>query len=414
MSIKEVLAVPPVQAVALSVQAAGGRAWLVGGAVRDALLGRVSKDLDLEVHGLEAEVLQRVLGGLGRPKAVGRSFGVFKVVLAGAELDVGLPRGDSAAGGRGEVVGDPSLTIEEACLRRDLTINAIAADPLTGELCDPTGGQRDLVARRLCAVSATRFGDDPLRALRVARFAGVLGFAPDAELRGLCAVQSLAEVPGERILPELEKLLLQAPRPSVGLEVGEQTGVLPQVVGRLDWDGAAVDRAAALSAELDQPMERLAVLLAVWLSQHADVEAVLDRLRLHRSGGVPVRERVLRLVEWQGRVTATWGASELRHAAERVPVRWLLWSAAALDPTLPWRELWTLAVEAGVGEGPLPILVRGRDLVAAGVPAGPALGRALTAVREAQLNGTVATRSEALELATAGSRQVGDADPAGR
>lgn len=414
MSIKEVLAVPPVQAVALSVQAAGGRAWVVGGAVRDALLGRVSKDLDLEVHGLQAEVLQQVLGGLGRPKAVGRSFGVFKIVLAGAELDVGLPRGDSAAGGRGEVVGDPSLTIEEACLRRDLTINAIAADPLTGELCDPTGGQRDLAAQRLRAVSTSRFGDDPLRALRVARFAGVLGFAPDQELRELCAAQSLAEVPGERILPELEKLLLQSPRPSIGLDVGEQTGVLPQVVGHLAWDGAALDRAAALTRARQQPMERLALLLAVWLDQHVDAEAVLERLRLHRSGGVPVRERVLRLVDWRRRVTAHWGATELRRAAETVPVRWLLWTAAALDPALPWRELWTLAEDAGVAEGPLPVLVRGRDLVAAGVAAGPALGRALAAVREAQLEGTVATRAQAVALATAGFLPAGDADPTGR
>lgn len=404
MSIKKALALPPVQAVALSVAAAGGRAWLVGGAVRDALLGRSNKDIDLEVHGLDGDVLGRVLGGLGRPKAVGRSFGVFKITLAGLELDVALPRGDSQSGVRGEVSGDPHLSIEDACFRRDLSINAIAADPLTGEICDPTGGRADLVARRLRAVDDRRFGDDPARALRVARFAAVLNFAVTPELLDLCAQQDLGAVPGERLLPELEKLLA-SPTASNGLRVAAESGVLQAILPAIGegWESAAAgaDRAAVRAGGLEGAGRRLAVRLAVLLASTTpgEAEAGLDRLRVYSTGGYKVRDVTLACVAAQAEVHDDMGPTALRELAESVPLVELFTVAASLRPTLDLGALRASAREAGVEDGPLPALVQGRDLVKAGVPPGPALGRVLAQIRAAQVQGTVTTRQEAVALA---------------
>jgi tRNA nucleotidyltransferase (CCA-adding enzyme) len=206
-----------------ALAARGGRPFVVGGAVRDALLGLPSKDLDLEVFGLPADTVRQVLAGFGPVNAVGEAFTVFK--LSGLEgidgaVDVSLPRRDSKAGPghRGIVaVGDPSLTLEEASRRRDFTINALLFDPLRGELHDPHGGTRDLEARVLRAVDAGHFGEDPLRALRAVQLAARFELAVEPATAGLCRSMPLRELPAERVLGEIEKLLLEARRPSLGL-----------------------------------------------------------------------------------------------------------------------------------------------------------------------------------------------------
>src|SRR5262245_31628957 len=160
--------------IAKDVRDEGGRALLVGGWVRDELLGRAPKDLDLEVFGLTADRLRPLLERLGRVETVGESFAVYKVIasrggLGGQDaIDVALPRRESKAG-RGHkgfiVEGDPALPIEEAARRRDFTINAISRDPLTNEIVDPFDGRRDLQERRLRVVDPRTFIDDSLRVL---------------------------------------------------------------------------------------------------------------------------------------------------------------------------------------------------------------------------------------------------------
>src|SRR5262249_40413415 len=122
--------------LASAIRDAGGRALIVGGWVRDRLLGLASTDIDLEVFGLPAARVRAVLEAAGRVETVGASFQVFKL----GQIDVSLPRRDSKSG-RGhrgfEVTGDPSMSIEEAARRRDFTINAISWNPLTGEYLDP-------------------------------------------------------------------------------------------------------------------------------------------------------------------------------------------------------------------------------------------------------------------------------------
>jgi tRNA nucleotidyltransferase (CCA-adding enzyme) len=172
------------RAVARAVDAAGGRALLVGGWVRDRLLGRAAKDIDLEVYGLDAVRLKALLTDFGSVNTVGESFTVYKV----AGLDVSLPRRESKAGRghRGFVVaGDPTMSPEDAARRRDFTVNAIAWDPLgpDEELVDPFNGRRDLEARVLRMVDAATFADDSLRVLRAVQFAARFDMTLDAESR---------------------------------------------------------------------------------------------------------------------------------------------------------------------------------------------------------------------------------------
>src|SRR5688572_14552597 len=132
---------------------------------------RSAKDWDLEVYGVAPERLREILDRFGPVNVVGEAFTVYKL---GAHLDVSIPRRErkSGRGHRAFVIeGDPSMTFEDAARRRDFTINAILQDPLTGELIDPFGGQKDIDAYVLRAVSAETFVEDSLRVLRAAQFA---------------------------------------------------------------------------------------------------------------------------------------------------------------------------------------------------------------------------------------------------
>ncbi len=217
--------------IARAVKDAGGRALLVGGCVRDMLLGRVPKDYDLEVYGLPPERLRRLARRFGTVSEVGAAFGILKLrAPTGVEIDLSLPRRDSkiGPGHRGFAVRtDPFMSVEEACRRRDFTINAMAADPLTGELFDPFGGYGDLQARVLRVTDAERFGDDPLRVMRGLQFAARFGLTADEDSKRVmrAMVPSLRELPKERFLDEWRKLLLQAPQPSIGLRLGMELGV---------------------------------------------------------------------------------------------------------------------------------------------------------------------------------------------
>ena len=218
---------PPIHEIATAVRDAGGRAVVVGGWVRDHLLGVRSKDVDVEVFGLDVARLESLLAGFGKVHAVGRAFGVFRV--GDVDVDFSLPRRDSkrGPGHRGfDVAPDPSLDFAQAALRRDLTVNSIGIDPLTTEVLDPHGGRGDLERRVLRATDPARFPEDPLRGLRVAQLAARLEMAPDDELIALCGTLDLGELSGERVFEEFRKLLLRAAKPSLGFKVLEGTGLL--------------------------------------------------------------------------------------------------------------------------------------------------------------------------------------------
>lgn len=203
------------------VKEAGGKAYFVGGVVRDQLLNKKSKDIDIEVFGLKPEMLPPLLGP--SVKFCGESFGVFKV----DDIDISSPRRERkvGAGHTGfDVDVDPFMSLKEAASRRDFTINAIYYDPLENKYEDPYDGISDLSARRLDVVS-DRFKEDPLRVLRGMQFCS--RFNLRATNRTIIACKLLKgtfkELAKERVWGEWEKWAGRSVVPSVGLEFLVQT-----------------------------------------------------------------------------------------------------------------------------------------------------------------------------------------------
>ena len=438
--------------LATAVKTAGGRAVIVGGWVRDDLLGRPGKDFDIEVFGVDAERLRRIVETFGRVDAVGESFTVYKV----AGLDVSLPRRESKTG-RGHrgftVEGDPDLSFEEAARRRDFTINAMARDPLTGELIDSFHGEADLGARILRMVDARTFGEDSLRVLRAVQFAARFNLTIDPATADLCRTIALDDLPSERIWGEIEKLLLLAERPSIGLRLAWDLGIvhtlLPELVPLAtcaqepEWHPEGdvwthtlmvVDEARRRIGDLDRGRS-MAVMLAALCHDIAKPETtivadgrirspgheeagvapttrVLDRLNVHTLDGYDVRHTVLGLVAQHLKPNAFYKAPQpvsdgaFRRLAQKVDLELL---ARLSDADCHGRggsfdcsaTDWFLERARALGvqhEAPAP-LVLGRHLIALGVAPGPAMGTMLKVLYERQLDGEITSVEEGIEAA---------------
>jgi tRNA nucleotidyltransferase (CCA-adding enzyme) len=199
------------------------RAYLVGGGVRDVLLGRpLGRDFDLEVFGLDYEALRQALGRWGRTDLVGRSFGVVKLTTgSGLTCDFTVPRRDSkvAAGHKGfHIEFDPTITPRQAAARRDFTINSLMYDPRSGEVLDFFGGQADLKEKVLRHVGAA-FAEDPLRVWRGMQFAGRfdLRVAPATAALARQIKNTHSELAVERVREEWFKWAQAGGHPSAGL-----------------------------------------------------------------------------------------------------------------------------------------------------------------------------------------------------
>ncbi len=440
------------RAVAEAVREAGGRALIVGGWCRDRLLGLASKDIDLEVFALPADRLRALLERFGAVQTVGESFTVYKV----GPIDVALPRRESKVG-RGhrgfEVRGDPGMSFEEAARRRDFTINAIALDPLTGDWLDPFGGREDLRRRLLRAVDPRTFPEDSLRVLRAVQFAARFDLTLDAATAAICRDIPLDDLPAERICGEMEKLLLQARRPSIGFALALELLVVDRLFPEMralvgcpqepDWHPEGdvwvhtlmvVDNAVDQSADLDRP-RRLAIMLGAvchdfgkpattefrdgrirsFDHEDAGVEPALrflDRLNVHTVGGFPVRAQVVGLTAhhlkpgmWY-KVRDEVGDGAFRRLAQKVDLE-LLARLARADCTGRTGEFDCSAMDwfvdrarsLGVEHRPPAPLLLGRHVVALGVPPGPRVGEILKRVYERQLDGKIATPDEAIAAA---------------
>ena len=369
--------------------------YLVGGAVRDRLLGRPVTERDWVVVGATpAELLAQGF----RP--VGKDFPVFLHPRSKEEYALARTERKAGRGYTGFVTCfDPSVTLEADLRRRDLTINAMAEDE-NGRIIDPYGGQRDLAGRWLRHVSAA-FAEDPLRVLRVARFAAryaPLGFrvAPETLelMRQISASGELADLVPERVWQELERALGEA-RPRLFIDLLRACGalgwLLPELDQRLECDGGeplleALERVAMLSP---QPEVRLALLLhdldpeqppgtaAHRAANLRLIDQICDRCR------IPNRHRQLaRLLAAQS-LTA--------HAALRLDAAALLQLLDSLDA---WRrperfEQFLLAAEADAGRWPA--------LAAeSGYPQAAWIRRLLAACRQndaGQLSGTLSGKA---------------------
>ena len=205
--------------IAGDIRSAGGRAFLVGGWVRDALLGKDCRDYDIEVYDLTQDELVPILKKYGRTNLVGKAFGVIHLAMKGLSLDFSFPRTESKVGygHRGFVVHtDEKLSFKEAALRRDFTINAMGMELPELTLCDPYGGIDDLKKGLLRHVGPA-FVEDSLRILRGVQFASRFALTLSPETVELCRTLTLADLSVERLFEEFKKWLLKPGKPSLGL-----------------------------------------------------------------------------------------------------------------------------------------------------------------------------------------------------
>ena len=206
--------------IAGDIREAGGRAFLVGGWVRDALLGESCRDYDVEVYDMAQDALVPILSKYGRTNLVGKAFGVIHLAMKGLSLDFSFPRTESKVGygHRGFVVHtDEKLSFKEAALRRDFTINAMGMELPELTLCDPYGGIDDLKTHTLRHVGPA-FAEDSLRILRGVQFASRFGCTLAPDTVELCRTLSLDDLSVERLFEEFKKWLLKPGKPSLGLK----------------------------------------------------------------------------------------------------------------------------------------------------------------------------------------------------
>jgi tRNA nucleotidyltransferase (CCA-adding enzyme) len=428
-----------------------GRPRLVGGGVRDWLLGLTSTDFDIEVGGVDFEGLRRALARFGATDVVGRSFGVIKVRgQSGAEYDFSLPRRESktGAGHRGfAVLPDATLGDADAAARRDFTVNAVALDPFSGEVIDPFGGRADLAARVLRHTSAA-FAEDPLRVLRAFQLAARFDFTLAPETAALCRemVPSYAELPVERVWAEWDKWAVKSVRPSRGIEVLEQTGWIvhfPEVAAlrgtpqESEWHpegdvlthtGHCLDALVSLPEWTGAPAPRRRMLSFAVLAhdfgkpattQHAERRGVLRWVSPgHESAGGPLADSFLRrigapldldapvralvvhhLAHHHGR-EGDFSDTQVRRLARKLApatiddLALVMASDAMGRPPLPSAGILALIGRLRVRALSLALesaaprpLILGRHLIAMGRPPGPEFKPILDAAFEAQLDG---------------------------
>jgi tRNA nucleotidyltransferase (CCA-adding enzyme) len=443
-----------------AIRDAGGRALLVGGCVRDLLMGLQPKDWDVEVYGIEPVELRALLDQFGPVNVVGEAFTVYKL---GSDLDVSLPRRErkSGRGHRAFVIeGDPSMSTEDAARRRDFTINAILEDPLTGEVIDPFGGREDIQKKLLRAVSVDTFGEDSLRVLRAAQLAARFEFDVETDTMALCRAIDLTDLPAERVWGEVEKLLLLASRPSLGLDWLRKLRAVEQVFPELnslievpqdpEWHPEGdvfvhtllvTDRARELIGDLSYP-KQVTVMLAALAHDFgkpattelidgrlrsrgheeagvAPTKSFLARLNIHTLDGYDVHGQVIALVREHLKPGEFFkkrdevGDGAFRRLARRCELE-LLYRVAKADSlgrNAEWvpREQWYTADaqewfiqrarELDVEQRPPAPILLGRHLLEMGLEPGPRVGEITKAIYEMQLDGRVLTLGDAKNAA---------------
>lgn len=403
--------------VVFRLQKAGFTAFWAGGCVRDDLLGRTPADYDVATSARPDQV--RDVFGHRRTLAVGAAFGVITVLgpRAAGQVEVATFRTDEAYTDGRHPAGVVFSTPEFDAQRRDFTINGLFLDPATGQVHDYVGGQADLKAGivRAIGVPAMRFGEDHLRMLRAVRFAAAFGFALDPATRA--AIEAMrhlvTSVSAERIAAELRAMVTRPGRRRA-LALLDETGlareVLPEVApptGPGPEHAAAAarwDEAAAIIEAIDEPELGQALAALFEPVAAAPLRQAAGRLRL--------ANRDTKLAAWLLDAVAALGQAAAGELASRPWSQVQPWLAH--DDAFLLADLLRARAAAGQGDAAAaawvtaqlerpreeldpPPLLTGRDLMAAGVPEGKAVGAMLAALRAKQLDGKIASRAAALE-----------------
>ena len=458
---------PAVLSLVEAVREDGGRVYMVGGTLRDFLLDKAYKDLDLLVTGLPQAGLTRLLRRRGRVQRVGQAFGVLKFLPRewdAEPIDIALPRVETSTGvGHRdfEVAFDHTLPVEIDLARRDFTINAMAFDLSNERLIDPFGGRADLDGRLLRQVSPVAFPEDPLRMLRGVQFASRFGLRVEPETRSAMAshAASIITVAPERIAMELQKLF-RASRPSHGFVLMHEVGLLPHLFPEIERLTAVIDpRSTASRTDLPEcslfgrTMRRIDVvrrggelihrgdlhvlLAALWLDCRPAEDAsagarqeplrwagdlAQERLEAFRATTVGVRPGLVAalITGSDFEVDALARAPELRRFAHRLGRNEAFMvidlrtadklagqADAGIGELVGARRRLRAEIESGSPLGLKDLAINGDDLKEIGIAPGPAMGRILTELlHEVFEDPARNTRDQLLDAARAASKAL--------
>lgn len=393
-----------VQRFAEAIHQQGGTAYIAGGFVRDMLLKHSCKDIDLEIHGLTPTALEQILSQFSPYKAVGKSFGIWKLLPRQAselEVDVTLPVQDD--------VPSPHMGVQNACRRRDLTINSILYNVHTQELVDPFNGYEDLRDRRLRATDDACFATDLLRVFRVGQFSGRLNATPTPELLKLCQQLTkspeFSALPSERVLVELEKGWMKSPEPTQAMRIWISTEAFqtyfPELADFITQNDSPIWSRLSSATAFRQPNAGWSMAL-FWSVLLYDVSkeiicSLFDRIHLQKYLGFPIRKAVLLSQHHADTLNQSKSTIEQNLAREVFDIHFLCTVAHCIDPQGSALDNLEQSVERGIDATPLPRLINGGDVLQRGIQ-GAQIGALLTEIRFAQLQEIIHTRKDALAM----------------
>ena len=394
--------------IASDIREAGGRAFLVGGWVRDALLGKSCRDYDVEVYDMAQDALVPILSKYGRTNLVGKAFGVIHLAMKGLSLDFSFPRTESKVGygHRGFVVHtDEKLSFKEAALRRDFTINAMGMELPELTLCDPYGGIEDLKSHTLRHVGPA-FAEDSLRILRGVQFASRFGCTLAPDTIELCRTLSLDDLSVERLFEEFKKWLLKPGKPSLGLRAFLDIKLdeyFPEIHPyKNSWDalGEILDNMALLreNANLSEA-QTMELAFAALLCGNADTALQFLERITNETHLIKIVPLVLNAFQNLDKNIAG-DAPALRRLAVNLgglKLFCLLVKSSTQDAFA--NELWNSASKLNLLENAPEPYLTGKMLMDLGVKPGKQMGEIIKQSFELQLDGKIANAEDALAWA---------------
>lgn len=393
---------------------------IVGGFIRDALLGFESKDIDIEIYNIDSlTTLEDILAEFAKINSVGKSFGVLKLEYFGYQLDFALPREDNKveAGHKGFQTNiKPNITFKDAALRRDFTINAMGYDPFKKELLDPFEGKTDLEKKILRVVDPFTFVEDPLRVLRAVQFSARYDLSIDNDTlqlcRKMCDDNLLHELPKERIFGELEKLFLKAKNISSGFLILKNFHALkyfPQLMklNKQEWENtlSVLDQLVLQRTTNDKTN---IVLMLCGVCYAMDIESS-EKFVISLNGGKELLTRVLSILKNYKKIEEIHKNEnkeyQLYMLACNANISELLLFAKAIyfskhknqKNYIAAQEIEKLALQLQILTKKMDPLLQGRDLIKLGLTPSIEFSEYLQDAYEAQMKGVFKSRTEALQ-----------------
>lgn len=401
-----------------------GNAYLVGGWVRDHVLGIENKDYDIEVHGVPIPVLKEFISKYYDSDIVGESYKVWKVYMTDDNgdritVDVSVPRTEKRVGEGHkafEVTGDPLLPIEDACRRRDFTMNAMLYHILDNRLVDPYNGQHDIKNNVIRVVDPETFVEDSLRVLRAMQFAARFNFSIDADTIKLCQSIDLSDLPAERLWGEIEKWFLSR-HPSVGMKYFLELGIYklfpvdnllsedPELFSRISGHiGDAMDFFLTCKGRPSKNGYKQALFIC-FLSNlfytAADLEKFLNILKVYSVDGYDVRKKVMQIAMHSDTPLAN---TQIRRESTKKDLElffdFKMCETVVLKGTVKALVMAEDRARAlNCLDKPLQPLLMGKHVLELGVPEGKKVGEICKSVFEMQIAGKINTVDEAVEAA---------------